>query len=81
MKYSNEIEVQEGDVVLVQTSKSSMEGVIIKIIKSNTEESNSWTLPDGGVLIEDGGFGLSATKSLEEDEDVIFVRRSQNVST
>jgi hypothetical protein len=81
MKYSNGIEVQAGDVVLVQRSKSSIEGVILKIIQSNTEESNHWSLPDGGVLIEGGGFGLSATKSLEEDEDIIFVRRSQNVDT
>jgi hypothetical protein len=81
MKYSNGIEVQEGDVVLVQRSKSSIEGVILKIIPSNTEESNDWTLPDGGVLIEGGGFGLSAAKSLEEDNDIIFVRRSQNVGT
>jgi hypothetical protein len=29
MKYSNGIEVQAGDVVLVQRSKSSIEGVIV----------------------------------------------------
>ena len=81
MKYNNEVEVQEGDVVLVRRSESSMEGVILKIIQPNTEESNQWSLPDGGVLIEGGGFGLSATKSLEEDEDIVFVRRAQNVDT
>jgi hypothetical protein len=81
MKYNNEVEVQEGDVVLVRRSESSMEGVILKIIQPNTEESNHWSLPDGGVLIEGGGFGLSATKSLEEDEDIVFVRRAQNADT
>jgi hypothetical protein len=81
MKYSDGIEVQAGDVVLVQRSKSSMEGVIVKIIQPNTEESHHWYLPDGGVLIEGGGFGLSATKSLEEDEDIVFVRRGKNIGT
>jgi hypothetical protein len=81
MKYSSGIEVQEGDFVLVQRSKSSAEGVILKIVQPNTEESKHWSLPDGGVLIEGGGFGLSSTRSLEEDEDVIFVRRAQNVGT
>jgi hypothetical protein len=81
MKYNNGTEVQEGDIVLVHRSKSSIEGVILKIIQPNTEESNHWSLPDGGVLIEGGGFGLSATKSLEEDEDIVFVRRSPNIGT
>ncbi len=65
--------------MLVQRSKSRIEGVILKIIQSNTEESDRWSLPNGGVLIEGGGFGLSATKSLEEDEDIVFVRRSPNI--
>jgi hypothetical protein len=76
MKYSTGIEVQSGDIVLVQRGGSPIEAVILKIIQSNTEEADHWSLPVGGVLIEGGGLGLSATQSLEEDEDIVFVRRS-----
>ena len=77
MKYRSGIEVNEGDIVTIQREGGRLiEGVVKKIILPNTEDARTWSAPDGGVLIEGGGLGLSLTRSLENDEDVNFVRRA-----
>jgi hypothetical protein len=47
----------------------------LNIVRSQTKEAEDWSLPDGGVVIEGGGLGLFVTAYLEEDNDIIFVRR------
>ncbi|HRI65655.1 MAG TPA: hypothetical protein PK156_15515 [Polyangium sp.] len=76
MKYKNGIEVMEGDVVAVHRDGGSVEGVILKLILSNTPDAEEWESPNGGVLIEGGGLGLFVAESLAEDEDIGFVRRA-----
>lgn len=76
MKYKNGIDVQEGDIINIRHGTFDAPGIILKIIEPQTEDAEYWSVPCGGVLIEGGGFGLSATESLENDEDIIFVRRS-----
>jgi len=71
MTYMDGTEVREGDVVLIDGKA----GVIRKIIRPGTTDADSWSSPDGGILIEGGGLGLSVTKSLEHDKCVVFVRR------
>jgi hypothetical protein len=75
-KYSNGIELQIGDVVAMQRSDRQEEGTVVKIIQPNTPDAEAWSAPDGGILIESEGLGLSLTTSLEQDPDIIFVRRS-----
>ena len=76
MKYQTGIEVNEGDIVAVRHGSSAVEGVVRKLILPKTVDPSNWSAPEGGVLIEGGGLGLSLTKSLEDDEDVSFVRRA-----
>lgn len=75
MKYFSEIEVHEGDIILVRHGGVDVTGVVLKIIKPNTEDADNWSVPEGGILIEEGDFGLSVTKSFQDDEDIVFVRR------
>jgi hypothetical protein len=75
MNYKDGTEVREGAVVEIRHSGGGAFGVVRKIISPGTTEASDWSVPEGGVLIEGGGLGLSVTKSLEEDEDVIFVHR------
>jgi hypothetical protein len=77
MKYKNGIEVQAGDTVLVQTAAGRVGGVVVKVVRSNTEDALQWSLPEGGLLIEVAGLGLWTTQSLEDDEDIVFVGRSE----
>jgi len=78
MKYKSGIEVIEGDVVAVRRDGQSIEGVVQKVILPNTPEAKAWEAPNGGVLIEGGGLGLSVTESLDNDEDVVFLRRANS---
>jgi len=78
MRYKSGIEVMEGDIVVIRRDGRSMEGVVHKVILPNTPDAHAWEAPSGGVLIEGGGLGLSVTESLENDEDVIFVRRANS---
>jgi hypothetical protein len=78
MKYMSGIEVMDGDVVAIRRTDQSTEGVVRKVILPNTPDARSWAAPNGGVLIEGGGLGLSVTESLENDEDVVFVRRASS---
>ena len=80
MKYKSGIEVIEGDVVAIRCTGRSVEGVVLKVILPNTPDAHAWAAPKGGVLIEGGGLGLSVTESLENDEDVIFVRRARTAN-
>ena len=58
MKYMSGIEVMEGDVVAVHHNREAVEGVVLKVILSNTPDAEEWESPKGGVLIEGGGLGL-----------------------
>ena len=77
MMYLDGTEVREGDAVLIDGKA----GVIRTIIRPGTRDADSWSVPDGGVLIEGGGLGLSVTKSLEHDKCVVFVRRGVQKDT
>lgn len=78
MKYKSGIEVIEGDIVAIRRDGRSMEGVVLRVILPNTPDAHTWAAPNGGVLIEGGGLGLSVTESLDNDEDVVFVRRANS---
>ena len=78
MRYQNGVEVRKGDVVAINREGHLVKGVVRKIILPNTQDSRTWAAPEGGVLIEGGGLGLSVTRSLEDDEDVVFVRRGED---
>lgn len=77
MRYQNGVEVRKGDVVTINRGGHAEEGIVRKVILPNTQDSRTWAAPEGGVLVEGGGLGLSVTKSLEDDEDVVFVRRGE----
>jgi hypothetical protein len=77
MKYLDGTEAQVGDILTVRENGVDVRGVVLRIVRSNTEDAEDWSLPDGGVLIEGGGLGLFTTADLEEDEDIVFVRRNE----
>lgn len=77
-KYMSGIEVKEGDVVAVQHGHGLVdEGIVLHVLLPNSPEAEAWGVPEGGVMIEGGGFGLFFCKSLADDEDIDFVRRAQ----
>jgi hypothetical protein len=76
MKYRDGTEVREGDVVAVNHGKSAEQGVVLKLVLPATQDASDWSLPDGGIVIKGGGYGLFVTASLEEDEDIDFVSRA-----
>jgi hypothetical protein len=78
MKYMNGIEVMEGDVVAIRREDGFIEGVVLQVLLPNTPDADAWSSPNGGVMIEGGGLGLSITESLENDEEVVFVRRADS---
>ncbi len=78
MKYKSGIDVMEGDIVAIRRDGQSVEGVVEKVILPNTPDAHAWEAPNGGVLIEGGGLGLSVTECLDNDEDVVFVHRANS---
>jgi hypothetical protein len=80
MKYMSGIEVMEGDVIAVHHDGRSVEGVVLKVILPNTPDADDWSAPNGGALIEGGGLGLFVHESLEDAEDIDFVRRASSNS-
>jgi hypothetical protein len=77
MKYKNGIDIAEGDIILAQIGKNYENGVVLKIIKPNSEDADNWSLPRGGILFEGESFGLISIESFEDDkEDIEFVRRA-----
>ena len=78
MEYQSGIEVVEGDVVTIMRNEGPVEGVVLQVILPGTPSAEEWSSPNGGVLIEGGGLGLSVTESLEEDEEVVFIRRANS---
>lgn len=76
MKYKSGIEVMEGDIVAIRRDGQSVEGVVQKVIVADTQDAHTWAASKGGVLIEGGGLGLSLTESLDNDDDIVFVRRA-----
>ncbi len=78
MKYLDGTEAQVGDILNVRQGKGvDVAGAILKIVRPHTQDAQDWSLPDGGVLIEGGGLGLFVTEHLDDDEDIVFVRRSK----
>ena len=75
-KYMNGIEVMVGDVIAVRHDGESIEGIVLHVLLPNTPEAADWGLAEGGVMIEGGGLGLFSTHHLEDDEDIVFVRRA-----
>lgn len=80
MKYYSGIEARDGDIIAVSSQGKRIEGRLLLIVQPNTADSETWSLPNGGVLIEGGGLGLFVVSSLEDDEDVEFVRRVEEDS-
>ncbi len=86
MKFANKTQCLVISLISLPVAFLAVYGVFsgtTKVCAAPTEHGRVQSLVSSrwGVLIEGGGFGLSATKSLEEDEDIIFVRRAQNVGT
>lgn len=75
MTYFSRDEVLEGDEVLLWSGDAQRAGVVVKIIQAGSAEAEDWAAPEGGVLIEGGGLGLSLTTHPERDADVVLVRR------
>lgn len=75
MKYMSGIEVMEGDIVALEYDQA-VEGVVLQVLLPNTPEADAWSKPEGGVLVEGCGIGLWVTASLEDAEDIVFVRRA-----
>jgi hypothetical protein len=77
MTYMSGEEVLEGDEVRMRHGGRDEPGFVIKVIAPGSPDAEAWSAPEGGVLIEGGGIGLSLTADLENDEDVVFVRRAR----
>jgi hypothetical protein len=77
MKYLDGTEAQVGDILNVRGEGVDVPGVVLKIVLPQTKDAEDWSLPGGGVLIEGGGLGLFTTEHLEDDEDIVFVRRGE----
>ena len=76
MKYMSGIEVMEGDIVSVHYVGEPVEGVVLQVILPNTPDADDWSAPNGGAMIEAGDLGLFVHESLEDAEDIVFVRRA-----
>jgi hypothetical protein len=74
MRYSSGQDIREGDEVRIQGRVQS--GRVVQIILPGTLEARDWSAPDGGVLIEGAGLGLSLTVHPERDPELVLVRRS-----
>jgi hypothetical protein len=79
MNYKDGTKVQVGDEVTVShgNGRSDQSGTVLQIIQPYSKEAIDWNIPEGGVLIEGGGYGLFVTNALAEDEDILFVCRSR----
>jgi hypothetical protein len=51
MKYFDGIEVREGDIILIQHQKVNVLGLVVKIIKPNSEDAYNWSAPEGGIQL------------------------------
>ena len=77
MKYFSGDEVQEGDEVQMWRGSCYLTGVVVEIVAPGSPAAETWAAPEGGVVIEGCGLGLSITRSLEDDSEVALVRRRQ----
>jgi hypothetical protein len=75
VRYCSGEEVREGDEVVLVHGKDKAPGKVIKVILRGSADAETWNAPDGGVLIEGGGLGLSLTVRLDNDPDVTFIGR------
>jgi hypothetical protein len=75
MRYADGIEVMPGDEVLVPGRQERLSGRILYVVAAGTREASTWSLPDGGCVIEGGGLGLFTVASIESDREIQFVRR------
>jgi hypothetical protein len=73
--YNSDKKVKIGDLVSVHFWGTPKLAKVIKIISPNTEDAITWAAPEGGVLINGVEVGSVLCKSLEADEDVIFISR------
>ena len=69
MKYFSGEDVCEGDEVRLDSGSTVRHGIVIKVIVAGSLEATEWGAPEGGVLIEGGGLGLSLTARPAEDPD------------
>jgi hypothetical protein len=79
MNYHNSTKkVKLGDIIEVNLmSPAPKLAQITNLISPNTQDAVEWSLPNGGVIIEGKGIGMIMCESLENDEDVKFVKRSK----
>jgi hypothetical protein len=75
MRYASGVDVMLGDEVLVQREGGKLVGRVLQLVAAGTQDASDWSLPEGGCIIEGGGLGLFAVRSLEGDPEVEFVRR------
>jgi hypothetical protein len=80
MKYMNGIEVRVGDIIAVSHGdQGDIEGVVIEVLLPDMPSAAlGWSSARGGVVIEGGGLGLFTTAPLDDDEDIVFVRRADS---
>jgi hypothetical protein len=79
MKYMNGIEVLPGDIITVwHGDQGAIEGVVLEVLLPGTSDAEDWSLPEGGVVIEGGGLGRFLQAQLEDDEEIVFVRRADS---
>lgn len=74
MHYSAGQDIREGDEV--RLGERIQSGRVVRIILPGTLEARDWVAPDGGVLIEQAGRGLSLTVNPERDPGLVLIRRS-----
>jgi hypothetical protein len=78
MKYHDGTEVQVGDVITVERDSGIKAlAAVVEIVQPNTKEAEQWSLLEGGILMEGGGLGSFVSSSLEEDSEIVFVRRAK----
>ena len=76
MRYKDGTEVCEGDEVLIRSAGRMLPGRVVKVVLPGTSHALALSAPNGGVLIEGAGLGMSLTERVEDDDEVVFVRRS-----
>jgi hypothetical protein len=80
MPYMDGTEVREGDVVAIRHDRSNSPGVVLKVLLPGTKDAKDWSLPKDGLLFKSDAYGLFVAESLEEDEDIVFVRKGDDQS-
>jgi hypothetical protein len=74
MRYMCGTEVQQGDVIYINLDQRRM-ATILLVIQAGTADATEWSLPNGGVVIQLEKSRITQ-ESIEDDEDIDFVRRA-----